>query len=256
MKCSACEAYRNELRAKGVEPFSFENAGQPGYMQPSSDVVALHQESGCEPVHVAGEWALACECTATVVGQEQEQLGTERVALAKREATLLVHVSENFPHGFVTKDVALSLGWPLCEVQSAVATCVSLGLVGEADGAANADYARTTVRLPQCLDDILNAEEQDTACRSELPFDDLFISSGEALAVMRAITDEDRTCFTEAELEAALRWASQVKWAATILDLVALGWVGIERASLSTGDPRFRALDQDGAVLVPPASNP
>ena len=233
MTCSKCETDENRLRRKGLEPFSFENEGRAGRMQASDDVAECRLE-----------------------GQEEEQVGTKPVELSKREATFLVHVSEHFPHGFVAGDVASSLGWPMSELLGVLDACVALGLVGEAAGAANADYARTTLQLPQCLDDILDAEEQDAARRSKLPFDDLFISSGEALAVMRAITDEDRTCFTEEELEAALRWASQLKWAATILDLVALGWVGIERSSLSTGDPRFIALDQDGALLVPPASNP
>lgn len=256
MTCSACETYRDGLRAKDLEPFSFKNAGQPGYMQPSSDVAERHQEGGCEPVRVDGQWTTACECSVTVEGQEEVQVCTEPVALAKREATFLVHVSEHFPHGFVTKDVALSLGWPLSEVLGAVATCVALGLVGEAAGAVNADYARTTLQLPQCLDDVLDAEEQDAARKSELPFEDLIIGSGEALAVMRAITDEHRKCFTEQELEAALRWASQVKFTSTLLDLVVQGWVGIQRSSLSTGDPRFIALDQDVGALAETPSKP
>jgi hypothetical protein len=61
MLCKKCQNYRREIQAQGSQPFSFETAGEPGYMQPSADVVDRHLSDGCEPVLGEGEWLTACE---------------------------------------------------------------------------------------------------------------------------------------------------------------------------------------------------
>jgi len=64
MKCSICENYRDHLRAQGQQPYSYDDAAEAGYMQPSGDVMQRHEEEGCEPVYYDGQWMTACDLLA------------------------------------------------------------------------------------------------------------------------------------------------------------------------------------------------
>ena len=61
MKCSICENYRDHLRAQGQQPYSYDDAAEAAYKQPSADVMQRHAEESCEPVYYDGQWMTACD---------------------------------------------------------------------------------------------------------------------------------------------------------------------------------------------------
>ena len=92
-------------------------------------------------------------------------MAMREVRLTKREATLMVHLGENFRNGFRPGDVALSLGWPVSEVEEALEVCAIYGLL---DGPGAKELRASVVRAsgPEVsIDDLLDPEEIEAAKR-------------------------------------------------------------------------------------------
>ena len=83
--------------------------------------------------------------------------------LTKREATLIIHVTENFPRMFHEEDLASSLGWTTQEVRETLEVCAANGFV---DGPPDIELpaGATLKEFPVlAIDDLLSPEEQDAA---------------------------------------------------------------------------------------------
>jgi hypothetical protein len=190
-----------------------------------------------------------CKAVGTPKKQRKAMLHTEQkphFQMTKREAILLVHLGEHFPTGFDPGHVAISLGWSTGEVLGALQVCAAYGFIASPLDPDVAEIDGASLQPPPSIDELLDPDERHNAQQSRLPsFDDYGLASGEALAVMRAISDGQDSGFTEEELQAALEWSCEARLASILLQQVLAGRIGIERSSLASGEPRFKALDSD-----------
>ena len=119
-------------------------------------------------------------------------------ALTKREATLLVHVREHFPKGFLAEDLAGSLGWSLEEVQKAARVCVSQRLLVP-PGRKGAPTRLADKAREWRADDLLTPKEQEEARQTQHPCTTDWLLLGETLAVLRALQIGCKGSFTDLE---------------------------------------------------------
>lgn len=170
----------------------------------------------------------------------------ETFELTKREATLLAHIGEHFPTGFIAEDLAVSLGWSVDEVREAARVCAVyelLALPPDIEVPAVAPEKRSPL---VDLDDFLTPEERDAARESKVPnCNNGWLALGEELAVLRALGAGKETGFTESEAEAALEWASMARLGSLLLDLVIDGHVALLGPD-GDGEMKFAALDAEG----------
>jgi hypothetical protein len=170
--------------------------------------------------------------------------------LTKREAILLVHMTENFPRGFDEEHLATSLGWSTEEVREALLVCAVHGLVEgppDIELPAGAPLEGSPVIG---IDELLSPEEQDAARLSQVPCANPgWLALGEELTVLRALGAGTDSGFTGDEAEAALEWAQETRFHSILLDLVLDGHVALMGPN-GDGDMVFAALDADGELVI------
>lgn len=82
MNCLICTEYRQALLDDGHEPFTFDDANEPGWNQPPSDVAERHQDFGCEPICEDGQWMTYCDLATSDDAHERDSVRVLRLVIA------------------------------------------------------------------------------------------------------------------------------------------------------------------------------